>query len=347
MQIFSRLLVFCVLFAALASCSTSPSTDYVAITPSQVTQSATATKEAQRLPTATRRPSATPSPSPTLDLTEVVEYHDALTARSMEETLVPKFSHICDETLYISREFSPDGLWLTEFCYSPNDQDLILTISRKDSQILWKVLFQDSIPQMDMPDGWMSVVRWSNDGRFVYFYSDFGGSGGECFYKTRERGFGLFRLDLQSGQNTTILPPNGWSGFSFSPTDRRLVYGALARDLKILDMTTGKTIDIPSAGDNYETGGYLWSSDGIQLVYSTLTRDEQGERENYSLRLFDAQTGIGQILFESPENCYSASSWATNSILIIEREGRDGQALIEYDLNANNVINEFTATPYP
>jgi len=57
------------------------------------------------------------------------------------------------------------------------------------------------------------------------------------------------------------------------------VYGEQAKDLKFLDLMDGKKSKITSEESNYETGGYLWSSDGIQLVYSLLTYDEPGERE--------------------------------------------------------------------
>jgi hypothetical protein len=88
MQIFIRLMIFYLLIAILVGCNTFPSTDYPpTITPAQVTLSATATKESQRLPTATRRPSATPSPSPTIDLTKTAIYQDMLTAQAIEETL--------------------------------------------------------------------------------------------------------------------------------------------------------------------------------------------------------------------------------------------------------------------
>jgi len=183
----------------------------------------------------------------------------------------------------------------------------------------------------------------------VYFLSSIGGSGAECFYYYRnsERGEGLFRLDLQTGQTNAVFPPsNGWYSFAFSPTDRRLVYGLSARDLKILDLTTGEIVDVASGSDNYETGGYLWSPDGLQLVYSVLTRDEQDERDKYSLRLVDARSGIEQILFEAPDQCFSAVSWITNDVFVFERYGSDdGRTLIEYDLNT--FIHESTATPSP
>ena len=306
---------------------------------------------------ATQKPSSTPSVTPTINLTSTVIYQKDLTAfananatYSMQETLVPRFTRIC-ENLYGPREISPNGLWLVEYCYSPSDQDLTMTFSKKDTLIVWKLSYQDYIPQMDfVPDGGLSVVHWSKDERYVYVLSHLGGDGGECFYKPRERGSGLFRLDLKSGWITTILRPNSefwWYSFSFSPTDRRLVYGEQARDLKFLDLTNSEISQIISEESNYETGGYLWSSDGLQLAYSVLARNEQGEGENYSLRLADVQTGSERILLNSPDNCFSAISWASDSILIIERQGRDGRAIIHYDLSKNNIVSESPVTPYP
>jgi len=194
----------------------------------------------------------------------------------------------------------------------------------------------------------MGVIRWSNDGRYAYFFSFFGGDGGECFYNGNNRGAGLFRVDLETGKSTAILPVNNkfwWYGFSFSPTDRRLVYGIQAKDLKILDIMTGKTINISSNDNIYETGGYLWSDDGLNFVYSALTHDVNGERENYSLRLVDAQSGSEQILLEIADGCFEALSWTEDNILHIQKNY--GEALIEFDLNSKTIVSEATVTPFP
>ncbi len=148
-----------------------------------------------------------------------------------------QFPRICKDNYYQSG-YSHDGLWLVELCYSENDQDLIMTLSNRKTQVLWKLLYQDYLPKMDfVPDGGMSVVHWSNDGRYTYFTAFLGGDGGECFYGNQlETGTGLFRLDLQTGRTTAILPPNDsyyWYSFSVSPTDRRLVYGVHSLNLKI------------------------------------------------------------------------------------------------------------------
>lgn len=309
------------------------------------------------LPTVTLNPSAAPSLTPTINLTSTAIYQNELTAYasanaaySMPQTLAPRFTHICEDS-YSPPELSPNGSWLVELCYSPNDQDLIMTFSKIDTPVLWKMAYQDYIPQMDFePDGGLSVAHWTKDERYAYVFSSLGGDGVECFYQPMERGAGLFRLDLQSGRITTVLRPNNgfWGySFSFAPTDRRLVFGELSRDLKILDFTTGKTIEISDEAGKYETGGYLWSPDGLKFVYSHLIRNELREWEGLSLRLVDAQSGDERILFDSRDNCFSATSWGTDNILIIQRDGRGGDTIIEYDLNTNNIVKESTATPRP
>lgn len=312
-----------------------------------ISQTATRLPTATRRATATLRPSATPSISPTVDLTEIVLTQNSLATQALAETLAIHFPRVCEYS-YGSPEFSPNQLWMAESCFSEKDQDNILTISNKDSQVLWELVYQAYITPIEFPGGVLKIVHWAKDGRYVYFLSDTGGSGFECFYRGRERGAGLFRLDLQSGWTTTILSPNNdfwWYGLSFSPTDRRLVYGVQAQDMKILDLTSGKTIDIITADDNYETGGYFWSPDGLQFVYSVLTYVELGERMNYSLRLVDAETGNERILIESPENCFVAKAWKDGNILEYEVYGKtDEPTLTEYDLNSNT-IRESTATP--
>lgn len=284
------------------------------------------------------------SPTPTIIITPTWSgnYDNEIATVSVARTRAAKFPRICDS--YYPGKYSPNGLWLVELCSSKEDKDLILTLSNSETQVLWKFRYQDHLPQMDfVPDGGMGVIHWSNDGRYAYFSSHLGGDGGECFYKGGDRGAGLFRVDLKTGESTAILPTNNdfwWYGFSFSPTDRRLVYGVQARDLKILDVTTGKFVSISSDDDAYETGGFLWSGDGLRLVYSALTRDSNGERENYSLRLVDVLSGNEQVLLEAPDECFDAVSWTENDILIIEKNY--DQTVIQFDLNTNNIINENT-----
>ena len=332
-----------VMFILVTGCGSSASGSNPTPIASRLTQAASDIGDFESTSTIAPSLSFTPFPrmTPNPSRTDV--------AQSTEQSLIAGFPHICEQD-YALPTFSPNRLWLVELCYSENDQDLIMTLSNSQAQLLWKLLYQEYLPKMDfVPDGGMAVVHWSNDGRYAYFTAFLGGDGGECFYGNQlETGTGLFRLDLQTGRTTAILPPNDmyyWYGFSVSPTDRRLIYGVHSRDLKILDMRTGQLMEVVHKSDFSQGGEYVWSPDGLQFVYSTATSDYQADQVSYSLRLVDAQSGSEQLLLESPDHCFAATSWTEKDILIVERDY--GEAIIEFDLNSRKILSEATVTPYP
>ena len=348
-MLFHRLLIGFVLFVVLVGCSTIRTNNTTSIA-TQFSQSASEFENGfERFPTITAIPSFTPPPGATAHQTQTVfnqAVYDA--TQSVVQTKVAQFPRVCKEN-YSRPKFSPNDLWMEELCYSESDHDLVLTLSNRQTQVLWKLLYHDYIPDQDFADGGMLVIHWSKDGRYAYFTSHLGGSVGECFYDGWDTGSGLFRLDLQNGQTKATLPLGNnlvWYGFSISSTDRRLVYGIRAIDLKILDLSTGQSINVGHEKDFSQGGGYLWSSDGLGFVYSTVTYKPDYGRESYSLRIVDARSGNEQILLESTEDCFDPVSWIKENILIVERYDKNyDQTLIEFDLNSNNITRETIPTP--
>ena len=339
-----RLIIIFIVLVILVGCD---STNSTAI-PSQSTPENSGIEISQTA-TETARPSFTPRPSLTPDLTQTAIMQDRNIVQAAEQTLIAQYPQVCSVP-YAPQKFSPNGLWMEEFCYNENDQSTILTLSNKDTQVLWKLVYRDYSSHKDMfPDGGLAIVHWSTDGRYAYFNSFTGGDGGECFLNFLQRGDGLFRIDLKTGNTTTILPlfeNFGWYHFSFSRTDRRLVYGVRSRDLKVLDITNGQLKEILPLKEYSQSGNYVWSPDGLKFVYSTVMDENQGVI--YSLRLADTQIGSERILLESSENCFAASAWTEDNILTIESYDKNyDRTLIQYDLNSNTVISEFTATPGP
>ena len=263
-------------------------------------------------------------------------------ARSARQTEIAL--GVCEDS-YSYPRYSPNGLWLEKLCYSKFDNGLIMTLSNSKTQVLWKLIYRDYIPGYDIvgDDGEISVAHWSNDGRYAYFNSYSNGSGGECYVPSTKGGFGLFRLDLETGEVSTILPLGKtfrWYGFSFSPTDRRLIYGIGARDFMILDLKTGDITNIYPVKEFGEGGGFLWSSDGLEFVYSTVKYNYQMQNVTYSLRLVDVKTGNERILFESEKSCYEAQEWVGDRVLLIEYDDENHKrALMQYDLNSNTTID--------
>lgn len=285
--------------------------------------------------------------------TQTAYAHAIATAKFAEQTVVAQYPQYCD-LISSPRVFSPNQQWMVELCYSEEDQDLLLTFGGRESKDLWKLFYRNYILPADyLPDGGLSVVHWSNDGRYAYFRSYISGDGGECFRQFGTDGLGLFRLDLQNGTTSTVLPlieEYGWYGFTFSPTGRRLVYGAYSRDFRIMDIRTGQTTTIQVKSNFNQGDGFLWSTDGLKYFYSTVSYNSEGSRYLYSLRWVDSQSGEEEILLESADHCYKAKEWINDSVLIIESEASKepiGRTLIEYDLTAKRIISESTATPFP
>jgi len=224
-RLFSTLVILIVIVACRTSTNDEPT-----IT-TQLSPPASELEDFERSPTVTAKPSSTPLPSKTPEQTKTAIVQNIISIQSTEQALLAQFPRGCDDSFGWS--ISPNGLWLTETCYSQTDSDLILTISQKDSTTIWKLKRNDYIFTGDgsfWPDGGITTVLWSADGKYVFFTSYYAGDGGECYVPNTDIAAGLFRLDLETGQ----------------------------------------TISIATSVFFSESGAYLWSEDGLGLVYSTV-----------------------------------------------------------------------------
>jgi WD40 repeat protein len=275
--------------------------------------------------------------------------------QSVFQTAIAQFPDRCpNDTPYFSERtesFSPDGLWFGELCLNIDDRYFGLIFSNKKTGVIWKLPYNDYIPKVEFADGGMRVAHWSKDSRYAYFHTSLGGSVGECFYEGYDSGVGVFRLDLQTGQTKEILPLTieRFYVFSFSPSDKWLVYGInTVNNLVIFDIETGFSNNVTHKEMFSQSGGYVWSPDGSQFIYSTLKYGADNlERESYTLRLVDIKTGTEQILLKSKTNCYLAKKWEVDNILQIEYDDQKyNRAIMEYDINSNTIINA-SASPSP
>jgi hypothetical protein len=306
-------------------------------------------------PVAARSPqpvSPVQSPVSSLNATSDIKATAFFQAQTATESAVAPFPRICKDPFSI-REFSPNGLWMTELCDSREDDSLIMTLSNRETHELWKLVYREYTQRAGILwDEGFAVVYWSNDNRYAYVRLFFHGDGGECFVgmKSGQDGKGLLRLDLQTGSIVTILPTGEDTnyGFSFAPTGRRLVYETYSTGLKILDIQTGQLIDVDPARQFDIGGNYIWSPDGLQFVYSNVSYTDQWAVLNYSLRMVDGKTGSEQILLESPKNCFAVRNWKDNHVIVVESfDPKREVTVMEYDLNLKRILSEGTATPAP
>jgi len=351
MDTLSRAIQISLVVVFLVGCSSVNATEIPISTTSQSSQPVPTVEEqlaGTTLPISTSIPNLM---TPDITLTAFVQ--EMGSAMGAEETLVAQYPRLCDN-LSFPREFSPNRLWMVESCYSEKDKSLILTLSNRESNALWKLVYRDFIQQGEVvPDGGLSVVYWSDDGKFAYFNSFISGSGGYCFFSGNvlNYGKGLFRIDLKTGSSTVILPlQENFIGydFSFSPTGKQLVYETHLSGVKFLDLETGNIVTVPSISEFDGVGGFVWSPTGAQVVYSTVKSINYGESFIYSLRLADTQLGYEQKIFESKENCFAARLWSDYDILTVEHYDENyDRMIVEFDLNSNEILSEATVTPFP
>lgn len=332
----------------LVSCSTVNTTNIA--TPS--IPPATQTEDVEHQPGfTTESPAAASSAMPNMTGTAFVQARTA--TEVAKATLVASFPSICTDP-FSQRWFSPNGLWMTEQCHSEEDDSLILTVSKRDTSTLWKLIYRDYTQRAGtLSDEGFRIVHWSRDDRYAYISLFFHGDGGECFVgmSPGQDGDELLRLDLETGSITTILPRrinDASYGFSFAPTGRRLVYEAYSLRLSILDFQTGQVIDVDRARQFEVGGNYIWSPDGLRFVYSNVSYTDQWDVDRYSLRLVDGRTGEEQIIFDSAANCFAAKNWKDNHIIVVESfDPHHKVTVVEYDLNLKRILGESAVTPAP
>lgn len=354
MAIKSHFLMALLLLIVSISCSTQNTTDIA--TQSSPAISGTEDIDQESKPS---KESSTPLTSATLDISETAFFQAQTATQAGQQTLMAPFPSLCTDP-YSELDFSPNRLWMTELCYSLEDDSLIMTVSKRDTATLWKLVYKDYTQRGGVFwDEGFRVVHWSGDGRYAYINLFFWGDGGECFtfVSQEQHGKALLRLDLQTGLTTTILPlkTTGGYGFSFAPTGRRLVYTSSSLGIKILDLQTGQPIDVDAARQFEGHGNYIWSPDGLRFVYSTAEYNDQWDVDNYSLRVVDGRTGKNEVVLESAQSCFAARDWKNDRILVVERFDPAPKVpvpelkvtVIEYDLSLNQILNESTATPAP
>ena len=147
--------------------------------------------------------------------------------------------------------------------------------------------------------GDIRYFKWTQDETFLYFAVMNPVDGPGPFTANAEA---LFRMDLSSGNVVKILggidsddPNRDFYVVSISPTDRRLVYsdGYLWQGNKpqtklyITDLQVGTQTIIPVGVEFSQIGGFIWSEDGLQLVYKLYSTSDDYCLYSYSIRLLD------------------------------------------------------------
>jgi len=202
-------------------------------------------------------PSPTFQPVPTLTLKPTISSIQ-LTMTATQQTFQESMGKYCSDGSAQDIRFSPNGQWVEVICRF----DTIKIVDIGETKV-WDMSSSGLVDPYT--DHFINVSHWSNDGTYVYVVADPHTDG---YWEAFHQGIVLFRLTLETGQVSEILPlvRSNWRfySFAFSPNDRRLAYVVTDKSpvkLNILDMQTGDE-DSFEFDPKYNTGGgFLWAPD--------------------------------------------------------------------------------------
>lgn len=223
---------------------------------------------------------------------------------------------------------SPDGAWVARGLAalpksSGGDRYYTrLTVARSDSSQEWPVI--ESWSELALGYTTPRPLRWSEDGRYLYFTNRPVPDGCSVFVN----GSDLQKVDLSDGSVTEIVPPVGlW--LSLSPDERQLAYvGYGDRGLVVRDLSTGRELqtEVEAAQETGDAhvGHIVWSPDGEALVL-TVAIDAcgpPGERVHTIVRI-DAETLSQTTLITEDERLFTSQAWSERGrVSLRDRDGK-------------------------
>ncbi|MBL8050799.1 MAG: PD40 domain-containing protein [Anaerolineales bacterium] len=307
----------------------------------------------------------TPSPvlvnstsTPTIEPTQqsahfTAEYQEILTAtawqvkRDVIVTKVAQFPPVdCGGEENLIGSLSPDENWAFTVCGIKSNK---ISIVHSVNGVMWVLESKDFLPPSmagaEEISGSLTQEFWDIEGGYFYFstYLSFDIGGNDCF--TGYGVNGLFRLNLKTGEVTTLISPSEYIEITFSQTGRR--YAADINGVLVTDLNTGEVVQL----DAENVMDLSWSPDGTKLAFSTTKCDNGGLLISSSIYVWDAITRETHTLLTINKISLSPDSWRDNKVLKIKGEDFTSNEYIltiyEYDVINALVLLSGTATPRP
>jgi hypothetical protein len=298
-------------------------------------------------------PSSTPTVMPeptkasTATLTQTISPEQQ--AENEKSTQIAQFPTSCDEINTYPSEVSPSGKWFAASCgYKENR---MLVVQNKEG-IKWILEFTDFLSPGFENDimGTLVPLSWSQGEEYLYFSKVLGYSGGgnQCFPYSYGY-YGLFRLNLNTGNWRTLVPPidEDFPGDEIEFSPGRDQYAISIDGITITNLTTGEVNKIDVSGVMEKM---IWSPDGKYLAYSVGICGEYLV-ESSSIYVWDALTHQIQLLITTNEMLLRPQSWIDNLTLRLEGEKcvdwKYSYKIYEYDITQKRIVFSGTATPRP
>jgi dipeptidyl aminopeptidase/acylaminoacyl peptidase len=283
----------------------------------------------------------TSTPSPVLTFTSSQEptlspqIRETATQQALQEKLEP----YCASGRAMAFQFSPDGEWVEIVCSYDT-----LAIVHVDEGTKWDISSDTLINPFT--EYFVSISHWSSDGLYAYTSPDPHTDG---YWEPFHQGVALFRLNLETGEISEILPlgKDDWIFYSyaFSPDDNTLVYIVTDKSpitLNVRDLQTGAEQSFHFAA-KYNTGGaFVWSPGGEKLVFSVTQYDTStAQYIATSIVLWDRQKAeITELIKDHPSRM-DAVEWRDEAKVILQAEIYESEGGVsrkyEFDLTTQTL----------
>jgi hypothetical protein len=308
---------------------------------------------------------ASTTPSPTLDpayqswhSTAVAVETEYWSARIQTETAfytrIGQFPEPCDANYGGPLSLSPDGNWYATSC---RYGDVNRFVIQNKEGVKWILYLPDFITS-DAPNYKLSniiPIFWSLDGNYLYFSTSLGydGGGSQCFHGFGA--YGLFRINLDKGTWSTLIPPtNKFPGYmiKFSPNGRYFAYESYG--IRIIDLINGDITQV-AISNLYD---FNWSPDGEFIAYSTAVCGDWAVQTS-SMYIYNLQSNRSEKILSINNELLQPEEWINNSTLrfistrtVVTHENtgdryNDFYTVYEYDINHMAINFTATATPHP
>ena len=329
-----KLLTMAFVLAILNACT--------AVTP-MVISTFVPTQPVQPTPTITAKSTSYPTltPKPTI------------TPNSTEQAFIElksEFPEMCDSLPWEVMQ-SPDEKWLAQGCHYEG-----LQVMNRNGITIWRVTNQEIFGKSDnypYNQGGIGPQHWTKDSQYLYFSVEY------CCW---DPGIGmlaetdtLYRIDMNSGVYQLLR--SGTFDFSFSPTDRRLVFIEELNSppiVEVHDLQTGdiKTLKLKVEDTYNQAKVDAWSSDGLMFAVKTVSGINYSydvhTPDMFSLIIIDVNSWSQKVVVKDLQTIsLKVLEWTDDDILIYQT-GDDHYAepvaTWHYDLKTDSII---TPTPVP
>jgi hypothetical protein len=284
-----NLIIVALLILILASCSMKPQENGLqpTFTPIVHPASSTPTNPTATIQLKTPPPSLTPRSPITIESTKTLDSAYATresvldSCRGGAENRLDKFS---------TQPYSSNNQWSAFIC---QDNGIYTRISNLNLGITWNVPPLDRDSSISGPEWFWEPYLWSDNGLYLYLRPKFLGYI-DSPWLIYSNGFGLSRLDLETGQLTIWLGPS-FDGYSFAFNQVETLFAFSPADFPdmiiIRDLVAGAEQNL-SFKEKYSILEYRWTPDNSRLVIFTEERGNNQSESGFSIFVYSFRSEV-------------------------------------------------------